>query len=143
MTTGRLTAVLKNPRTTSSKLTELREENELTHEQKIMFAKHPNIDSLELYYIWTYNGNAELAAIIASRSEKLESYLLEQIVKDLKENPNNWEREEWEAIMSAFHNTIRSQSLTQYYYLLDFTYDDGPNHAWDFDDWVYENENDY
>ena len=146
MTLERMTTILKNSQTSCSKLNELYEENDFTHEQLILLTQHPNTGNILLCKLWNdYSEDAKIATIIAGRGKKLNNNLLENIVETLTHNPHNWELEEWEAVMDAFRNTIRTEFLFHYYYLYDFTFSHKPTKTRDFDVLDDDNEwnNDY
>lgn len=123
MTTGKLTGVIKNPNTTCTKLAELMHNYDLTIEQAELMAQHPRAETDLLQDLWNeFCEFPAVAAAIATRVGKLNNQLLEDIAETLTRNIEAWEEQEWENVMDAFKNTIRTEFLTQYYNLLDYTF---------------------
>lgn len=123
MTNGRLNGVIKNPRTTSSKLAELLRKYDLTIEQATLMAQHPNAETDILQDLWDeFCECPDVASAIATRGNRLDNRLLCDIEETITHNLEAWEEQEWEGVLDAFKNTIRTEHLTQYYDLLNYTF---------------------
>lgn len=123
MTTSKLTATLKNPRITCTKLAELMHDYDLTTEQAELMAQHPNAKTDLLQELWDeFCEFPEVAAAIAGRGSRLNNYLLCDIEETITHNLEAWEEQDWEDVLDAFKDTIRTEFLTQYYDLLNYTF---------------------
>lgn len=144
MTEAKLTAVIKNPRVTANRLSEFMREYDLTLEQAELMAQHPNADASLLHDLWNeYCEDATVATAIARRADKLSPALISDIADTIVENSEAWEEQEWEGVLDAFKDTIRTNFLTQYYDLLTFTFYETLGWDNEDDDEDYDGEDDY